>query len=105
MGSCNAADGHPCVGMELVDGAAAFLTIGDAASRFFHDLGEGEIVPQKRKLASNLGQQSNQRSLDAIRERFPVAVQQPERAHVIHDTSRAALEGGSVASSRPVTAV
>ena len=101
----DAAERHPRVRVELLDWTSTFLTTGDAASRFLDHFGEGEIVLQGWKLASNLGQQSSQRSLDALCERLPVAVQQPERAHVLHDTSRSALEGGSAASSRPVTAV
>ena len=58
--------------MELLYRAAAFLAAGDTASGLFDDFGEGKVVPKRWELASNLGQQFSQRSLDPFGERFPI---------------------------------
>ncbi len=105
VGRRDAAHRHPGVAVDALDGATACLTTGDAASCLLHDLGDGHVVLQVGKPSSKLWQQSSQHTLDAVTERFPVAVQQPERAHVIHDTSRPGARGRGAAISRPVATV
>ena len=66
----------------------AFLSMANATPGFFHDLRDAHFILQRRKLSTQARKQLNENAFNPWVKWLAVAIEQPNRSQVLHDSSR-----------------